>query len=256
MGKLSRRLAALARQVPPGSVVADVGADHAALVIALVASGRCPRGIATDARPGPAAMARERVAAAGLADRISVRLGDGLEPLEPGEADALVIAGLGGVTIANILAGGPGVLRSARRLVLQPMVAAEVLRRRLDERDFSLVDEDLVAEAGRWYEILVAEPAAPPAGLPRVGAAVRRVAVRLDLPEDTVWECGPVLAVRRPAGFADWVREKRATYDRILEEMARAGAAAPADADRFRLRREGLAALLEADRPARRITPD
>lgn len=256
MQKLSRRLAALARHIPAGSVVADVGADHAALVIALVASGRCPRGIATELRHAPAAVARSRVAAAGLAGRISVRLGNGLEPLQPGEVDVVIIAGLGGVTIANILADAPAVTRAVRRLVLQPMVASETVRRRLDGLEFGLADEDLVSEAGRWYEILVAEPSGRGGAGPLapVGVAVRRVAGRLDVPEDAVWECGPVLALRRPPGFDAWIRGKIAGYDRILEEMA--GAARTADADRFRLRRDGLRDLLNADRPVRRITPD
>ncbi|MGQ9558791.1 MAG: class I SAM-dependent methyltransferase, partial [Desulfurispora sp.] len=101
--QLSARLSAIAGLIPAGSVVVDVGTDHARLPVYLVRSGRCPRALATEINRQPWQRARAAVAEAGLSDRIAVRLGDGLAPLRPGEADVAVLAGMGGGPIGRIL---------------------------------------------------------------------------------------------------------------------------------------------------------
>ena len=83
---LDARLRAAARLVRPGHKAADIGCDHGKLSAALVCGGRCPFVIAADLRPGPLSVARANIQAAGCADRVELRLGDGLEVLRPGEA--------------------------------------------------------------------------------------------------------------------------------------------------------------------------
>lgn len=97
MGKhsLDKRLCCASEQVRPGSVLADIGTDHALLPIELVSSGHCPRAIASDIRPGPAARARQAVEDNGLSDKIDVRLGGGLSVIRPQEADDIVIGRYG-----------------------------------------------------------------------------------------------------------------------------------------------------------------
>ena len=129
--ELTPRLRLLADWVPPGARLADVGTDHAYLPVWLVQNGVCPAAIAADLRPGPLEAARRHVAAAGLEDRISLRLGDGLAPVFPGEADDIVIAGMGGETIAAILSAADWLADARLRLVLQPMSRAEETRRGL-----------------------------------------------------------------------------------------------------------------------------
>ncbi len=153
---LPPRLAAVARHVPPGRPFADIGTDHAYLPVHLVQSGRVPRAVAGDVRPGPLQAARATVAAAGLTDRIDVRLGSGLTVLAPGEAACVAICGMGGPLIARILAEGP--LTGVERLVLQPMGGEAQLRRWLAESGWRLVAEEIVADGGRLYPVLVAEP--------------------------------------------------------------------------------------------------
>ncbi len=74
---------ALATLVPPGVVVADIGTDHAYLPIYLVQSGQVMRAVAADISPGSLESARQAVTAAGLEERISLRLGSGLSVLTP-----------------------------------------------------------------------------------------------------------------------------------------------------------------------------
>ena len=97
--QLDGRLRLTAEMVPAGARVADVGCDHARLPIALVRSGRCSSVIASDLRQGPLLSAQENIARAGLEDKISLRLSYGLDGIAPGEADCVVMAGMGGILI-------------------------------------------------------------------------------------------------------------------------------------------------------------
>lgn len=106
--RLSRRMRALEQLVSPCNVLADVGCDHGFLAICFVQTKRAERAIAMDVRPGPLERAREHVERYGCGDRIALRLSDGLEALNPGEADAILIAGMGGGTILHILWGWLG----------------------------------------------------------------------------------------------------------------------------------------------------
>ncbi|KKM09057.1 hypothetical protein SY88_20595 [Clostridiales bacterium PH28_bin88] len=162
MIKISERLATIARRVLPGGTMADIGTDHAYLPVYLVEQNKCPRAIASDIHEGPYLTARELVHLYRMEDRISVRCGDGLRVLVPGEADTLVIAGIGGSTIIKILEASPDVATSAKRLVLQPMEDIFRLRAWLVTQGWRLVDEDLVMEGDRYYVILVAEPGRSP----------------------------------------------------------------------------------------------
>ena len=151
MHDLTPRLQSIAALVPSGSVVADVGCDHAYLAIALVESGLCPRCIATDVRPGPLARAERNVSAAGLADRISLRLGDGLSPLHPAEADTVILAGMGGDTMEAILRASPWVEDGAHTLILQPQSHGETLRAYLNARGFAPEEERISTERSHVY---------------------------------------------------------------------------------------------------------
>ena len=155
--RLIGRLAALAAFVPQGARLADIGTDHAFLPIELVQDNIIVSAIAGDVHVGPYKAAKEHVEALGLEQKISVRLGNGMAVLSPGEVETVVIAGMGGQTIIEILNNNPEVTRSINRLILQPMVAAASVRRWLEENGWYLVDERLVQDDGRLYEVVVAE---------------------------------------------------------------------------------------------------
>lgn len=154
--RLNPRLALCASLVRRGRCAADIGTDHGYLPVYLVREGICPRAIAADIRPGPLSRAIETVRQAGLDDRISLRLGDGLAPVRPGEADDIVIAGMGGETIAGILADAPWCRGSRYRLVLQPMTKAEELRAFLFANGYALEAERVAQEGTRLYTVLLA----------------------------------------------------------------------------------------------------
>ena len=152
--KLPPRLQAIADWVREGSDLADVGTDHALLPLDLLRRGRIASAIATDINEEPLrraqANARDREE-----ERIRFFLCDGLASVAPGEADCVVIAGLGGENIADILRRAPWV-REGVQLLLQPMSRAEVLHRELQEMGLTVLRERLVEDTGRVYPIMEA----------------------------------------------------------------------------------------------------
>lgn len=141
--------------VREGSRVADIGADHAYLSIALAKSGLATKIIATEKNVGPFEAARKNILAAGFGDVIDVRLGDGLQVLSAGEVDTICIAGMGGALIQKILDDAPDVVQSSRQLILQPMNAVKKIRDNLAE-NFVVEDEDLAEASGIIYEVISA----------------------------------------------------------------------------------------------------
>lgn len=153
--ELTPRLRLLADWVPSGARLADVGTDHGYLPVWLRLHGRVASAIACDLRKGPLARARETGRTWG-ADGIDYRLGNGLEVVSPEEADAIVIAGMGGENIASILANAPWTAGGARTLLLQPQTRAEVLRKFLADNGYAIRREALVEDRGTIYPVMEA----------------------------------------------------------------------------------------------------
>lgn len=151
---LSPRLFSIAQWVHPGAHVADIGADHGQLSVWLLKSERAQFVIATDLRDGPLSAARSLVAKNKLEDRCRFIRCDGLSGLAPGDADTLILAGMGGETIAGILRAAPWTRKGAHRLLLQPMSKAELLREFLAEHGFEIEQERLVQERHILYPLL------------------------------------------------------------------------------------------------------
>lgn len=156
--KLSLRLQAIADMVPYGVTLADIGTDHALLPMYLVEQKIVTSAIAGDVHQGPYLSARNAVAAMHLDRQISVCLGNGLDVVRPNEADVVVIAGMGGTNIIDILSCRPEVTKTIKMLILQPMIAAALVRNWLSINGWRLVAEQLVQEDGRLYQILAARP--------------------------------------------------------------------------------------------------
>src|SRR5690606_7152258 len=92
-----------------------------------------------------------------LTDMIVPRLGDGLEVIKPFEVDTVIIAGMGGLLIRDILSKDINLTNSITNFILQPMVASKELREYLYANNFKIIDEDLVKEDDKYYEIIVAK---------------------------------------------------------------------------------------------------
>ena len=156
--KLSNRLRAVARQIPAGLRVADVGTDHGYLPVYLVVNDIAPKVIASDRGKRPLDSARQLISLLSLENQIDVRLGDGLSVLQPDEAEVICLAGMGGVAIKEIISAGLPLAQAAKRLVLQPQRNVPAVRRFLVANGFKIVAEDLAEDDGFYYEIIAVEP--------------------------------------------------------------------------------------------------
>lgn len=144
--ELKGRLKLIADLTPKCNIVCDIGTDHAYIPIYLVMNKKCQRALACDVRKGPIGFAEKNIAEYGLSQYISTRIGYGLEPLEDNEVDVVVIAGMGGLLIKEILEKGFGKAKRANALIIQPMNAIELVRRWLCENGFDIFDERLAKE--------------------------------------------------------------------------------------------------------------
>ena len=156
MNSLDNRLMLCARFVRRGSRLADIGTDHAYLPVWLCRNGVCPSAIAADINPEPLARGRQTVVAAGLSDRIELRLSNGLREIAADETDDIVIAGMGGELIAAILDDCSYSRDPGKRFILQPMTKSEELLRRLCENGFTVTAQDCCVAAGKCYTVLQA----------------------------------------------------------------------------------------------------
>ncbi len=155
---ISKRLRKVAGFVPQDAKILDVGSDHAYLPIYLIQQGKISSAIAGEVVEGPYQSAVTNVADNQMSDKISVRLANGLAAFEvEDQIDTIVIAGMGGRLISEILENGRAKLRAISRLILQPNNREDELRSWLVSNGFRLLAEDVLEEAGKFYEILVAE---------------------------------------------------------------------------------------------------
>ena len=159
---LSNRMEAVVNMVSPQSfVIADIGCDHAYVSIALVERKLAQKVIAMDVRKGPLEIAKKNVTAYAMTDEIELRLSDGLDKILPGEADVIVIAGMGGLLIRDILERGKKILDvdgKRPELILQPQSDLAEVRIFLQENAYDIQQEKMLIEEGKYYTIIKAVP--------------------------------------------------------------------------------------------------
>lgn len=153
---LDNRLKQCAEMVSGEGTVCDVGTDHALLAAELITSGVCSKVIASDIKEGPLESARRTVEKYGISDKVELILSDGLEKIPLEGVSDIVIAGMGGETIADIIDSCEGLIYSDIRLILQPMTKAEELRRRLYSSGYAIDSEKAVEDGGRLYTVMTA----------------------------------------------------------------------------------------------------
>lgn len=153
--ELSPRLQTVADLVPPGVRFVDVGTDHAYLPAHLIQKGMVSSAIASDLRKGPLERARQTAARYDVTERMSFRLCNGLDRIQPEEAEVIAIAGMGGETISSILGGAPWTKQGNHRLILQPMSALPELRAWLQKAGYQICRECLCQEGKTIYTIML-----------------------------------------------------------------------------------------------------
>lgn len=149
--QLPKRLETIIERMPDAGCLADIGCDHAYVAIEAVRRGRAARALACDVRKGPLQQAAEHILCTGLAGKIETRLSDGLEKVAPGEADTVVVAGMGGPLMERILQGR---LRDFAHFVLSPQSEIPHFRRFLLTEGMQIDEETMLIDEGKYYVIL------------------------------------------------------------------------------------------------------
>ncbi len=140
---------------------ADIGTDHAYVPIYLAQNKISDFIIASDIKKGPLDIARSNVLKYGLSDKIELRLGAGLEPVGKNEVQSIVIAGMGGEVIKNILEKDKEKAMCAECLILQPMNSQDLLRKWLSDNNFLIFEEDITTEGYKVYNLICAKKGTP-----------------------------------------------------------------------------------------------
>ncbi len=223
--KLSKRLETVAKFVPTGAVVADIGSDHAYLPCYLIHKGIASYAVAGEVVKGPYESAVGQVQKEGLSEKIKVRLANGLAAVkEDDHVDTITIAGMGGPLIVSILEKHPEKLLGVTRLILQPNIHAKVIREWALAHNWAILDEEILEEDDKIYEILVLQRS------------------QMELTELEVL-VGPKLMQRKSATFIKkWSREKE-NWQRVLQSIE--GADQTPEIDEKRAELETLIQLVE-----------
>lgn len=151
---LSDRLKTLASMVTVGNRVCDVGCDHAFVPIYLINQKISPYVLAMDVREGPLEQAEEHIKEYGLEAYIDIRLSDGLDFFNIGEADSLICAGMGGRLMMNILSKDAAKTASFSELILQPQSELQQFRNFLRSQGYMISEENMIEEGGKFYSII------------------------------------------------------------------------------------------------------
>jgi len=154
---MTPRLLAVAEFVKKGSRVADIGTDHAYIPIWLLKNGISLSALAMDINEGPILRAEENIKKFSCTDTIKTRLSDGMKNLMPGEADTVIIAGMGGILINQILMQAEHLFPFVRHYILQPMTAIEETRKYLEKNGFCIEGERLAQEGNKLYNVISAK---------------------------------------------------------------------------------------------------
>lgn len=200
--QISKRLEAVADMVTSGCRIVDVGTDHGYIPIFLTEAGVITHAIAGDVNRGPLQKAVEHIQQYGLEDRIETRLSDGLLAVQPGEADSIIIAGMGGPLTVRILKDGREVAESCQELILQPQSDIRQVRSYLEENGWSIVREEIIFEDGKFY--------------PMMRAVKRDIREKMSEAE---LRYGPVLIKKKHPVLQEYLLREKGLNEKILEAL-------------------------------------
>ena len=204
---LSKRLKALANMVTDGNRLADIGTDHGYIPIYLCQTGKIPSALAMDIGKGPLQQAQTHIAEHGLSEQIKTRLSDGMAALQFGEADTILIAGMGGGLVMKILSEGAEKLTGKEELILQPQSEIALVREFLRVRNFQILNEDMILEDGKYY--------------PMMKVSQQKAAEQTKiLPQEVADAFGPVLLQKRHPVMKEWLERELRTTNSVIEQLS------------------------------------
>lgn len=152
--QLSKRLKAVASLVEKNGCAADIGCDHGFVPIYLIKQGIVRNAIAMDIKTGPLERAKAHIEEYGLGEKIQTRLSNGMEQLKPGEADTVIMSGIGGPLLIHILKEGKAVAQTVSEFILSPQSEIESVRRFLELEHYQITKEVMVLEDEKYYTIM------------------------------------------------------------------------------------------------------
>ncbi|HFL3156128.1 TPA: tRNA (adenine(22)-N(1))-methyltransferase TrmK [Clostridioides difficile] len=201
--KLTDRLLKIASLVSDGKKIADIGTDHGYIPVYLLKEGKVPFAVLADVNKGPLDNAHKEVIQNNLLDKVDLRLGSGIEILEIGEVEEVIIAGMGGILISELLEAKKEVTHNVEKLILQPMQAQEELRYYLLNNGYEILEEVLVREDFRIYEIIVA----------------KYTGKNTIIEDEIYYEVGIKLLENKDSLFNDFIEKKIKTYSSIVNKL-------------------------------------
>ena len=206
--RIPKRMLAIANLVDNSKVLADVGCDHAYISINLLEKGKVDRIIASDLREGPLNIAKDNIKLEGFEERIETRLCAGLCGYEAGEVDTILISGMGGMLVKEILSESIDVVRRADTLILEPQSDLRVVRAYLKDIGFEIIDEDMLNEGGKYYQIMKAvKSKARIEDCDELGAMAEN-------------EFGPILIKKKHPVLLEFLKKRKNHFERLLQNKS------------------------------------
>jgi len=197
--ELSERLNSIVKHIEKTEILADIGTDHGYIPIYSIENEICNKAIAIDINKDPLDKARLNAIIEGVDDKIDFRLADGIKGLKKEEANVVVIAGMGGNLIRDILEESIGTVESINYLILQPAQNPEILREYLYTNDYEVIKEDLCYDEEIYYEVF----------------KVKRKAGESTILDSLYYEISPKLLMEKHPLMKDYLEEKVSNYKRI-----------------------------------------
>lgn len=195
------RLECIKSMVSKCHVAADIGTDHGYVAEMLLKDNICERVIATDVNEGPLSRAIEHLTNVELNSKCDFRLGSGLTVLNENEADAIIIAGMGGELILDIIESSKNIALQAKELILQPMTTGDKLRQYLFENGFKIIDENIVKELHHYYFIIKAVPG------------------KAEVPDDIYYEISKKVLEKKDPFMNEYIEKLLNTNENIIRSI-------------------------------------
>jgi len=151
---IDNRLKRITDFIPSDSYILDVGCDHALLDIYLALNRKNVKLIASDINENPLKKAQENIRKYNLEDKITLVKADGVSKIND-EVDTVVIAGMGTSTINDIINNDLKKLKNVKKIILSSHTSSFELRVNMNKKGFKIIDEAVVFDKGKYYEIIV-----------------------------------------------------------------------------------------------------